>query len=109
MQVRSAQAVGIWGVGGVGAHAVRLARMMGAAPIIAVDPLPNARASLRVRRRPRARPGRPGFADAVLRATDGLGLDYAFASRAFPGSGNRRRPSSVTAVRWSLLVSPWSR
>ncbi|MFD5064544.1 zinc-binding dehydrogenase [Streptomyces sp. NPDC058394] len=43
VQVRSAQAVGIWGVGGVGAHAVRLARMMGAAPIIAVDPLPNAR------------------------------------------------------------------
>ncbi|MFF8029081.1 hypothetical protein ACFZDJ_50135 [Streptomyces sp. NPDC007896] len=43
MQVRSAQAVGTWGVAGVGAHAVRLARMMGATPIIAVDPLPNAR------------------------------------------------------------------
>ncbi|MFF7889492.1 hypothetical protein ACH40F_52910 [Streptomyces sp. NPDC020794] len=43
VQVRSVQAVGTWGVAGVGAHAVRLARMMGATPIIAVDPLPNAR------------------------------------------------------------------
>ncbi|MYT25634.1 alcohol dehydrogenase catalytic domain-containing protein, partial [Streptomyces sp. SID7760] len=33
--VRPAQAVGIWGAGGLGAHAVRLARMVGAAPIIA--------------------------------------------------------------------------
>ena len=41
--VRPAQSVGIWGVGGVGAHNVRVARLAGAAPIIAVDPLPGAR------------------------------------------------------------------
>ena len=42
-QVRPAEAVGVWGVGGLGAHAVQLARMVGAAPIIAVDPIPAAR------------------------------------------------------------------
>jgi D-arabinose 1-dehydrogenase-like Zn-dependent alcohol dehydrogenase len=42
-QVRPAEAVGVWGVGGLGAHAVQLLRLSGAAPIIAVDPLPAAR------------------------------------------------------------------
>ncbi|WP_328513230.1 zinc-binding dehydrogenase [Streptomyces mirabilis] len=79
VQVRSAQAVGIWGVGGVGAHAVRLARMMGATPIIAVDPLPNARErALAFGADIALDPSDPGFEESVLRATDGLGLDYAF-------------------------------
>lgn len=30
-------------MGGLGAHGIRLARMVGAAPVIAVDPLPTAR------------------------------------------------------------------
>jgi threonine dehydrogenase-like Zn-dependent dehydrogenase len=34
---------GVWGVGGLGAHAVQLLRLVGAAPILAVDPLPAAR------------------------------------------------------------------
>jgi len=41
--VRPGQAVGIWGIGGLGAHAVRVARLAGAAPIIALDPLAAAR------------------------------------------------------------------
>jgi D-arabinose 1-dehydrogenase-like Zn-dependent alcohol dehydrogenase len=41
--VRPGQGVGIWGVGGLGAHAVQLARLVGAAPVIAVDPLLSAR------------------------------------------------------------------
>lgn len=73
MQVRSAQAVGIRGVGGVGAHAVRLARMMGAAPIIAVDPLPNARERALAFGADTALD--TGFAEAVLRAIGGEGLD----------------------------------
>ncbi|MEV6057734.1 zinc-binding dehydrogenase [Streptomyces sp. NPDC052107] len=79
VQVRSAHSVGIWGVGGVGAHAVRLARMMGASPIIAVDPLPGARErALAFGADIALDPTDPGFAEAVLRATDGMGLDYAF-------------------------------
>ncbi|MGY2085491.1 zinc-binding dehydrogenase [Blastococcus sp. SYSU DS0539] len=42
-QVRAAQPVGVWGIGGLGAHAVQLLRLAGAAPIIAVDPVPAAR------------------------------------------------------------------
>ncbi len=41
--VRAAQAVGVWGVGGLGAHGIQLLRMVGAAPIFAIDPLPSAR------------------------------------------------------------------
>ena len=52
------ESVGVWGVGGVGTHIVQLARLVGAAPIIAVDINPAVRD----------------------RATE-LGADYAFDSR----------------------------
>ena len=38
------ESVGLWGIGGLGVHAVQIARMAGAALIVAVDPLPDARA-----------------------------------------------------------------
>jgi D-arabinose 1-dehydrogenase-like Zn-dependent alcohol dehydrogenase len=38
--VRAGQPVGVWGIGGLGAHAVQLLRLAGAAPIVAVDPVP---------------------------------------------------------------------
>lgn len=41
--LRAAESVGIWGLGGLGTHLVQLARICGAAPIIALDPLPVAR------------------------------------------------------------------
>jgi D-arabinose 1-dehydrogenase-like Zn-dependent alcohol dehydrogenase len=36
-QVRIGEAVGVWGIGGVGTHIVQLARLVGANPIIAFD------------------------------------------------------------------------
>ncbi|OLF05559.1 zinc-binding dehydrogenase [Actinophytocola xinjiangensis] len=42
-QTAPARAAGVWGAGGLGAHAVQLLRLVGAAPIVAVDPLPAAR------------------------------------------------------------------
>ncbi|MBB2946815.1 2-desacetyl-2-hydroxyethyl bacteriochlorophyllide A dehydrogenase [Actinoplanes lutulentus] len=42
-QVKAGDPVAVWGVGGLGAHAVQLLRLIGAAPVIAVDPLPAAR------------------------------------------------------------------
>ncbi|GGQ90542.1 zinc-binding dehydrogenase [Kitasatospora griseola] len=42
-QVRPAEPVGVWGVGGLGAHGVQLLRAIGANPVIAVDPSPAAR------------------------------------------------------------------
>lgn len=37
------ESVGIWGVGGLGTHAVMLATLVGASPIVAVDPASQAR------------------------------------------------------------------
>ncbi|MFD9539866.1 zinc-binding dehydrogenase [Streptomyces sp. NPDC060022] len=77
--VRPAQSVGIWGVGGVGAHNVRIARLAGAAPIIAVDPLPGARErALAFGADFALDPAAPDFADQVRAATAGRGLDFAF-------------------------------
>ncbi|MBU3751900.1 MAG: zinc-binding dehydrogenase [Mycobacterium sp.] len=52
------ESVGVWGVGGVGTHIVQLARLVGAAPIIAIDVNPVVR-------------------DRALQ----IGADYAFDSR----------------------------
>lgn len=41
--LKPGEAVGLWGIGGLGVHAVQVARMVGAAPVIAFDPLPSAR------------------------------------------------------------------
>ncbi|MEV7043746.1 zinc-binding dehydrogenase [Amycolatopsis sp. NPDC051061] len=41
--LRVGESVGIWGLGGLGTHLVQLARICGASPIVAVDPLPAAR------------------------------------------------------------------
>jgi 2-desacetyl-2-hydroxyethyl bacteriochlorophyllide A dehydrogenase len=42
-QLQAGESVGLWGIGGLGTHAVQLARMLGAALVIAVDPLASAR------------------------------------------------------------------
>lgn len=57
-KVTVGETVGVWGVGGVGTHIVQLARLVGAAPIIAVDIEP-----------------------AVLDRAVEVGADYAFNSR----------------------------
>src|SRR2546423_1451485 len=36
-QVGIGESVGVWGVGGIGTHIVQLARLVGAAPVIAID------------------------------------------------------------------------
>lgn len=41
--LRPGESVGLWGIGGLGVHAVQIARMAGAALIVAVDTLPDAR------------------------------------------------------------------
>jgi D-arabinose 1-dehydrogenase-like Zn-dependent alcohol dehydrogenase len=42
-RLRLGDFVGLWGIGGLGVHAVQIARLGGAGLIIAVDPLPAAR------------------------------------------------------------------
>jgi D-arabinose 1-dehydrogenase-like Zn-dependent alcohol dehydrogenase len=57
-KVSIGESVGVWGVGGIGTHIVQLSRLVGAAPIIAVDIKP-----------------------AVLDRAIELGADYAFDAR----------------------------
>ncbi|CCK26123.1 dehydrogenase [Streptomyces davaonensis JCM 4913] len=101
--VRPAQSVGVWGVGGVGAHNVRLARLVGAAPIIAVDPLPSARErALAFGADMALDPAAPDFADQVRAATGGRGLDFAFDCAGVPVV--REQAASVLGLGGSLIL-----
>jgi D-arabinose 1-dehydrogenase-like Zn-dependent alcohol dehydrogenase len=78
-QVRPAEAAGVWGVGGLGAHAVMLLRLAGAAPVIAVDPLPAARArALEFGADLALDSADPELAVQIRRETGDLGLAAAF-------------------------------
>ncbi len=77
-QLKAGESVGLWGIGGLGVHAVQIARMVGATPIIAVDPNPLARQRALERGADLALD--PGDADVVgeVRSfTGGHGLDLA--------------------------------
>lgn len=77
--VRPAQAVGVWGVGGLGAHAVQLLRAIGAHLIVAVDPAPAARdRALDFGADLALDPADPSLRERILAATDGRGLAAAF-------------------------------
>jgi D-arabinose 1-dehydrogenase-like Zn-dependent alcohol dehydrogenase len=101
--VRPAQAVGVWGAGGLGVHAVQVLRMIGAAPIIAIDPLPGARTrALSFGADLAVDPLAEDFADQVKAATGGLGLDVAFD---FAGvAAVREQASAVLALSGSLVL-----
>lgn len=78
-QVRPAEPVGVWGVGGLGAHGVQLLRMVGAAPIVAVDPLPAARErALGFGADLAFDPADPDLRSRIFAATGGAGLAAAF-------------------------------
>jgi D-arabinose 1-dehydrogenase-like Zn-dependent alcohol dehydrogenase len=77
--VRPAESVGLWGIGGLGVHAVQIARIVGAAPIIALDPSPVARArALQFGADHALDPADEAVAEDVWRLTNGRGLDVAF-------------------------------
>ncbi|WP_245643035.1 zinc-binding dehydrogenase [Piscicoccus intestinalis] len=98
--VHAGEAVGVWGLGGLGAHAVQLLRMSGAAPIIAVDPLPAARdralelgADVTVS---------PEEAEAVIARVAPNGLDAAFDFAGVPAV--RTQALRTLGVRGRLIV-----
>jgi len=77
--VGPAEAVGVWGVGGLGAHAVKLLRLVGAAPVVAADPDPRARErALAFGADAALDPTAPDFLAGVGELTGGRGLDAAF-------------------------------
>ena len=78
-QVRAGESVGVWGVGGLGAHGVQLLRLVGAAPIVAIDPLAEARERALVLGADLALdPADPGLVAAMDAVTGGRRLDVAF-------------------------------
>ncbi|MFF7993541.1 zinc-binding dehydrogenase [Kitasatospora xanthocidica] len=77
--VRPAEAVGVWGVGGLGAHGVQVLRAIGAFPIVAVDPLPAARErALAFGADAALDPADARFAELLREATGGRPLSAAF-------------------------------
>ena len=76
--LRRGESVGIWGIGGLGVHAVMIARMVGASPIIALDPSEAARQRALDRGADHALdPTSEGVEEKVWELTGGLGLDVA--------------------------------
>ena len=82
--LRQGESVGLWGIGGLGVHAVQIARMVGAAPIIALDPLPAAR----------DRALEFGADHALDPTADGVEQEVLGADRR-PRARRRRRPRSA--------------
>jgi 2-desacetyl-2-hydroxyethyl bacteriochlorophyllide A dehydrogenase len=75
--LRPGESVGLWGIGGLGTHAVQIARLLGAAPIVAVDPLASARErALKVGADVALDPAGDVLTE-IRGLTDGLGLDVA--------------------------------
>ncbi len=76
--LRPGEAVGLWGIGGLGVHAVQIARMVGATPIIALDPSPAARdRALEFGADHSLDPTAGGVEQEVWGLTGGRGLDLA--------------------------------
>ncbi|MDZ5446850.1 zinc-binding dehydrogenase [Micromonospora sp. 4G57] len=101
-RTRPGEAVAVWGVGGLGAHAVQLLLLVGAAPVIAVDPLPAARdRALTLGADIALDPKDAAFRDAVLDVTNARGLDVAFD---FAGVTQAREQAMTVLGRQGRLV-----
>jgi threonine dehydrogenase-like Zn-dependent dehydrogenase len=76
--LRPGEHVGIWGIGGLGTHAVQIARLLGAAFVAAVDPLPAARErALSLGADVALDPSADDVVGEIRGATGGRGLDLA--------------------------------
>lgn len=75
--LRPGESVGIWGAGGLGVHAVALARLMGGAPVVAIDPLPAARARALRAGADAAFDPATDIETSIRQLTDGAALDVA--------------------------------
>ncbi|EFF88419.1 zinc-containing dehydrogenase [Streptomyces sp. e14] len=120
--VRPAEAVGVWGAGGLGVHAVQLLRTVGACPIVAVDPNPVARETRPGRRgrpaldrstrtaRPRRRGDRGGRTGGGVRLRRGAGRAGAgpvgAGAQGPPGPGRADRPAAERRGRHPLQLPP---
>ncbi|WP_030185254.1 zinc-binding dehydrogenase [Streptomyces violaceorubidus] len=101
--VRPAEAVGVWGIGGLGVHAVQLLRAIGACPVVAVDPSPVARERALAAGADLALDSAdPELRGTVRAATGGLGLAAAFDFAGVPPV--REQAVSVLAPKGRLVL-----
>ncbi|MFD5364082.1 zinc-binding dehydrogenase [Streptomyces tendae] len=101
--VRPAEAVGVWGVGGLGVHAVQLLRAVGACPVVAVDPNPVARERALAAGADLALDSAdPELRQTVRAATGGPGLAAAFDFAGVPPV--REQAVSVLAPKGRLVL-----
>lgn len=76
--LKPGETVGLWGIGGLGTHAVQIARLCGAGFIVAVDPLPSARErAVRLGADAALDPTEQDVPQEIKGLTSGLGLDLA--------------------------------
>ncbi|WP_109030831.1 zinc-binding dehydrogenase [Streptomyces rubrogriseus] len=103
-EVRPAEAVGVWGVGGLGVHAVQLLRAIGACPVVAVDPNPVARERALAAGADLALDAAdPELRQTVRAATGGAGLAAAFDFAGVPPV--REQAVSVLAPKGRLVLA----
>ncbi|SDM44207.1 D-arabinose 1-dehydrogenase, Zn-dependent alcohol dehydrogenase family [Allokutzneria albata] len=101
-QVRVGESAGVWGTGGLGTHAVQILRLVGSAPIIAIDPNQAARErALGFGADTALDPLAEDFAEQLRAATGGKGLDHAFD---FAGAGAARKQAVKSLSRKGKLV-----
>ncbi|MFJ9431263.1 zinc-binding dehydrogenase [Streptomyces sp. NPDC101490] len=101
--VKPAEAVGVWGVGGLGVHAVQLLRAVGAYPVVAVDPNPTARERALAQGADLALDSAdPELAERIGRATGGAGLAAAFDFAGVPAV--REQALTVLAPKGRLVL-----
>ncbi|MFI1586960.1 zinc-binding dehydrogenase [Streptomyces halstedii] len=101
--VRPAEAVGVWGVGGLGVHAVQLLRAVGACPVIAVDPSEIARERALAAGADLALDSAdPALRETVAGATGHQGLDVAFDFAGVPAV--REQALGVLAPKGRLVL-----
>jgi D-arabinose 1-dehydrogenase-like Zn-dependent alcohol dehydrogenase len=78
-KVAIGESVGVWGVGGVGTHIVQLARLVGAAPVLAIDIRPAVLdRALELGADHALDANDPGLRDQIAEITGGRMLDVAF-------------------------------
>jgi threonine dehydrogenase-like Zn-dependent dehydrogenase len=75
--LRPGERVGLWGIGGLGTHAVQIARLAGASFVAAIDPLPAARERALALGADLALDPSEDVPFAIREATGGRGLDLA--------------------------------
>ena len=77
-QLTAGESLGLWGIGGLGVHAVQIGRLVGAGLVVAVDPSPAARARALIAGADHAfDPTASDVRAEVLGVSNGRGLDVA--------------------------------